>query len=168
MNSDATVSHNLPEERKWMRTLKLILSYSFRMVLSWLVVFAIAKVFHLERVIYIRFINYLVMFFVAYSMLKKLYTEHNNKMEYFSGMAITFSVGVVASIIYAILFFIYLHLDKTFTDYLIDQFPRKMLYPELSIAFVIFSEGFSFSVIIALSLLQYFKRKRGRWTVSDK
>lgn len=167
MNTDS-VAHNYPASVKWPEILKLTLGYSIRMAIAWAIVFLIAKLFHLEQVVEIRFINYIIMFFVTYGLMKRYYEMNNKKMEYFSGFTIAFLAGVIGSAIYSILFFIYLQIDQRFLYFLIDQFSRKMIYPELSVAFVIFSEGFSFSLIIALSLLQYFKRKRGRWKVNQK
>jgi hypothetical protein len=167
MNTE-TVAQNYSGTRKWTETFKLVIGYSIRMVIAWALIFIIANIFNIEHVMEIRFANYIVMMVITYSLLKKYYLAHNKRMEYFSGFTIAFIACVLASFIYSILFFIYLNIDHNFLYFLMDQFPRKMIYPAMSISFVIFSEGFSFSVIIALALLQYFKRKRGRWTVSQK
>ena len=72
-------------------------------------------------------------------------------------------ISIIGGFIYSVLFFIYLKIDQAFLNYLLSMFPRKILYPELSVAFINFSETAAMSVIVALALMQYFKRKRGRW-----
>jgi hypothetical protein len=131
-------------------------------------IFIVAKIFHLESVTELRFINYLLLFPIAYSVLKTYYIKHDQKIEYFTGFTMVFLIGALGQLWYSILFSIYLHIDTQFMTYLTTQFPRKILYPELSIAFVLLSEGVSISIIVALATMQYFKRKRGRWATTNK
>jgi hypothetical protein len=146
--------------------MRLVLSKSVMVAIMFMFIFAIAKIFHLESVTELRFINYVLLFPVAYSVIKKYYDQHGHKIEYFTGFTMVFLIGALGQFWYSLLFFFYLHIDSQFMDYLMAQFPRKILYPELSIAFVLLSEGISISVIVALATMQYFKRKRGRWAAT--
>jgi hypothetical protein len=145
---------------------KTVLNYSFLISLVYVAIFAIAKIFNLENVVEIRFLNYIMLFIIAYSAVKKMYVLNGNKMEYLPGFGRTFLTCVLGGLWYSILFFIYLHIDKQFTSALVNQFPAGILYPEVSITVTLFSEAFAMSAIVALAVLQIFKRKRGRWARS--
>ena len=142
---------------------KLVLSYSFIVSTMYVIVFALAKILNLEDHLEFRFINYLLLFFITYSALNKLYNLNGHKMEYFSGFLKTFMISLLGSLWYCILFFIYLHIDHQFTASLINQFPGNILYPYFSITAVLFIEGIAMSAIVALAIMQIFKSKRGRW-----
>lgn len=145
-----------------------ILYNSFFVALVFTVVFALAKLFNLEGVLGLRFINYLLLFFIVYAALKKSYDTHGHKMEYFRGFSMAFLISALGQLWYSILFFIYLHIDNGFKSFLLDQFPGKVIYPELSIAFIVLIEGASIGLIVALATMQYFKRKRGRWASTNR
>jgi hypothetical protein len=148
--------------------MRLVLRYSFLVALLFALVFAVAKIFHLEGVTELRFINYLILFPVVYAALKKAYDLQGHKMEYFPGFTMAFLISALGQLWYSILFFIYLQIDSTFMTYLFEQFPKRIIYPELSIAFIVLTEGISIGVIVALATMQYFKRKRGRWATTNK
>jgi hypothetical protein len=142
---------------------KTMLNYSFVISIAYVAVFAIAKIFNLEDVVELRFINYILLFIIAYSALKKIYLMNGNKIEYLPGFGRTFLICALGSLWYCILFFIYLHIDKRFAELLVNQFPAGLLYPNLSITTALFSEGLAMSAIVALALMQIFKKKDGRW-----
>lgn len=143
--------------------IKLSMRYSVRVTLVSCIIFIAAKIFGLERITELRFINYLAMIVIIYSAIKDYYRQHANKIEYFTGFALAFLVGAFGQLSYAILFLIYLQFDSGLLEFLTSQFPGKTLNPSLSSAFVLFIEGIAFSSIVALTIMQYFKRKRGRW-----
>lgn len=157
-----TIAENRPATIS--ESTRLVLNYSFFVTITYVVIFALAKIFSVEVRVELRFFNYLALFLIAYSALKKLYDISGQKMEYFSGFLKTFLISMLGSLWYSILFFIYLHIDKPFTMHLMEQLPGKMLYPVLSITAVLFSEGVAMSAIVALAIMQIFKRKRGRWS----
>ena len=142
---------------------KLSLRYSVRVTIVSCVIFMIAKLFGLERITELRFINYLAMIVIIYSAIKDYYKNHFNKIEYFTGFGLAFLIGCFGQLWYAILFLVYLQFDTGLLEFLASQFPGKTLNPSLSSAFVLFIEGIAFSSIVALTIMQYFKRKRGRW-----
>src|SRR5205814_3592802 len=124
-------------------------------------IFIVAKIFGLEHVIWLRFINYLAFFPVGYLALKNVY-QATHKLDYFYGLKTAFLTCLFGQLFYALLFFIYLHFDKPFVAFINSQMPAPLLEPELSISFILFSEGFGWSAITALAIMQIFKWKRGR------
>jgi hypothetical protein len=98
---------------------RLVLSYSFIVAAVYAIVFLIAKISGLEDRIELRFINYILLFPIAYSALNKVYLSNNRKMEYFSGFAVSMLIAALGSFWYSIMFYIYLKIDQSFHDYLI-------------------------------------------------
>ena len=142
---------------------KTMLNYSFVISIAYVAVFAIAKIFNLEDVVELSFTNYILLFIIAYSALKRIYFLNGKKIEYLPGFGKTFLICALGSLWYCILFFIYLHIDKKFAELLVNQFPGGLLYPIVSITGVLFVEGLAMSAIVALALMQIFKKKDGRW-----
>jgi hypothetical protein len=156
-----TITHN--SQLPMTESTRTILNYSFVVAFVYALIFAIAKMFNLEGHVELRFLNYLVLFLIAYSAIKKVYNINGQKIEYFSGFSKTLAICILGQLWFTILFFIYLKMDQNFTAYLTQQLNGQLLYPEISISAVLFSEGLAISFIVALAIMQYFKRKRGRW-----
>jgi hypothetical protein len=127
-------------------------------------IFLIAKIFGLEDVTWLRYVNYIIYFPIAFNALKKKY-KLTGKLNYFNGLMIGFLTCLLGQFIYTVLFFIYLHFDKHLVQVILSQMPNGILNAEVSISFILFSEGFAWSAIAAFSLMQIFKWKRGRWAV---
>jgi hypothetical protein len=127
-------------------------------------IFIFAKILGLEKVTWLRYINYLLFFPFAYSALKRKYRV-NQKLDYFAGLKTGFLTCFLGQLIYTILFFIYLHFDEPLVSYISSNMPNGLIEPSLSISFMLFSEGLAWSLIAAFSLMQIFKWKRGRWAV---
>jgi hypothetical protein len=142
----------------------LILTHSLSLAAMFCIIFLLAKIFRLEQVVWLRFINYALFFPVAYASIKKAY-HLNDKLNYFIGISIGFLTCFIGQMIYSLLFFIYLHFDTKLLAYIQAQLPSGLLNPELSIFFILASEGIAWSAITAFSLMQIFKWKRGRWVV---
>jgi hypothetical protein len=145
------------------KSFKVALKYSFYITGIFVAVFAIAQLLHLAKFTEVRFINYILAFFVCYEAIKKVYTDNNYYIEYFNGLAIGILTVTIGQLWYAILFYIYLNIDSNFLAYLQSEIPQNIVSPKFSIAALLFTEGFGLSPIISLALMQYFKSKQGRW-----
>jgi hypothetical protein len=134
------------------------------MVALFSLIFIVAKIFGLEKAIWLRYINYLLFFPFAYSAIKKKY-KINEKLNYFAGLKTGFLTCFFGQLIYTILFFIYLHFDEPLLMYITGVMPNGLINPVLSISFMLFSEGLAWALITTLAVMQIFKWKRGRWAV---
>jgi hypothetical protein len=128
-----------------------------------ILVFAIARILGYAGFTEIRFVNYVIAFFVSYDAIKKVYIKNNYEVEYFTGLLIGVATVTLGQLWYSILFYIYLKIDYTFANELLKQIPQNIISPVFSTAVLLFSEGFGLSPIISLALMQYFKSKQGRW-----
>jgi hypothetical protein len=141
-------------------TTQLIFRYSLVTALLFSFIFIVAKIFHLETHVEIRFINYLLLFPITISALHRSENRYSYHIKYFRGFLITYLICVLGQFWYTILFYIYLNIDHAFLIQLIKKFPSELLYPKLSVAFVLISEGIAIGSIIALTTIQLFKREK--------
>lgn len=125
---------------------------------SYIVIFLIAKIFSLAEVTWLRFLNYVVLFPIVYGAVGKYYVLHKNYINYFQGFSMGFLIGSLGSLYYSVIFYFYLKFDPLFMKTILNKLPAQIIYPEISIAFINFSEGLSFSVIVALAIMQLYKR----------
>ena len=101
-----------------------------------IVIFALAKLLGFEQMVWLRFINYTIFFVVAYAALKKVFKQ-NEKINYFNGLRIAFLVGFWGQLFFSIFFYAYLHFDQSLLEYIKTTLPGSLLYPELSISFLL-------------------------------
>ena len=142
-----------------------IVSYGIMLAVIFSLIFVIAKLFGFEEVVWLRFTNYIIFFPVAYMAIKRVY-KANEKLNYFNGLKIGFLVCFWGQLIYTFLFFIYMHFDQQLVAFIKSQISKGLLLnPEVSISFLLISEGLAWSAITAFSLMQIFKWKRGLWAV---
>jgi hypothetical protein len=146
--------------------LKLAARYSVILAFSFIVIYVLARITGLYKITELRFINYILFYPVGYMAVRKAFKFNNGYLEYFSGLMIGFLTGMLGQLWFALLFFIYLHVDASFLDYLVNKMPQPLLYPRLSILFVMLAEGVGMSAILSLTLMQIFKWRQGRWAVS--
>jgi hypothetical protein len=139
------------------------LNHSFMLAGCYVVVFAIARVLGYAELTELRFINYIIAFFISYDAIKKVYIRNYNRIEYFTGLLIGIVTATLGQFWYSVLFYLYLKIDQPFASALLKQIPQNIIAPEFSTAVLLFSEGFGLSAIIGLALMQYFKSKQGRW-----
>ncbi len=137
--------------------------HSFILTACFITIFVIARITGLAALTEIRFVNYIVAFFVSYDAIKKVYLKNDHKVEYFTGLLVGIATVILGQLWYSILFFIYLKSDPLFMNELLKQIPQNIVNPEFSTSVLLFTEGFGLSPIISLALMQYFKSKQGRW-----
>jgi len=137
--------------------------HSFILTTCFVLVFAFARILGYAEFTEIRFVNYIIAFFVSYDAIKKVYIKNDYEVEYFTGLFIGIATVVQGQFWYSILFFIYLKIDHSFATELLKQIPQNIIVPEFSTAVLLLLEGLGLSPIISLALMQYFKSKQGRW-----
>jgi hypothetical protein len=141
--------------------MQLIFGYSIVVALLFSFIFVVAKIFHLENRVELRYINYILLFPISFSALYRSERKYSYHISYFRGFLVTYLICVLGQFLYSILFFIYIHIDHAFLIQLTKKFPSDLLYPEMSVAFILITEGIAFGSIVALTTIQYFKREKG-------
>src|SRR5882724_1327406 len=103
--------------------------HSFLLTICFVLVFAFARISGYAEYTEIRFVNYVIAFFVSYDAIKKVYIKNNYKVEYFTGLLIGIVTVTLGQFWYSILFFIYLKIDHVFTTELLKQIPQNIIVP---------------------------------------
>lgn len=153
--------------RKVATNARTALNYSFILALSFAALFLIARLLGLEKFTELRYINYIMFYPIAFAAVRKAYVNNGHKIEYFNGLMTGFLTGALGHLWYCIAFFIYLFADKEFMAYIIQQMPANIIAPQFSAMFILLVEGVGLSAVLSLTLMQYFKWKRGRWVVAS-
>lgn len=148
-----------PKSTWYKENLQSTINSSIIVAAVYLVIFLIAKIFSLQEVTWLRFLNYVVLFPIVYGSVGKYYVQHKNYINYFQGFSMGFLIGALGSLYYSIIFYFYLKFDPIFMKSILNKLPEQIIYPEISIAFINFSEGLSFSVIVALAIMQLYKKQ---------
>jgi len=145
---------------------KLALRYSIALAVSFVLIYIAARITGLYKITALRFINYIIYYPVGFAAIQKAYRQNEGYIDYFNGLMIGFLTSIMGQFWFALLFFIYLHIDTAFLNYLATELPKPLMYPRLSVFFVMMIEGIGMSAILSLTLMQYFKWRQGRWVVS--
>ena len=122
-------------------------------------IFAIARIAGFYTVIELRFINYVILFPIGYLGVRAAFNSNKGFINYFNGMMISFLIGFLGQIWFMLIFLTYLLFDSSVYAFLIEQLPQPILYPHLSLAFIMISEGLGASAILALTMMQIFKTR---------
>ena len=105
----------------------------------------------------LRFVNYILYFFITYAALYDLVMVNNVELKYLEGMAFTFTLGALSFLAFGVfvLFF------SLFNSFFIDIVGREMQSAsQLGIwgpSFIVFAEGLGISSVVSLCMMQYFE-----------
>ncbi len=139
------------------------LKYSLIAAGIYAALFLLAKIFGMERAVDIHYLNYAIAFAVAYQVVKKVFESNQNDIEYYNTFMIGMTTVIFAQLWFAIFFYSYLLFDYPMVAYLHSITPHNIIVPRLSIAVILFSEGFGLSPIISLALTEFFKWRQSVW-----
>lgn len=140
---------------------KLDFSLKYSLIYASLIslIFAIARIAGFYTIVELRFINYMILFPIGYFGVRSAFNSNRGYLNYFNGIMISFLIGFLGQIWFMLIFMTYLLFDSSVYTFLIDQLPQPILYPHLSLAFIMVSEGLGASAILALTMMQIFKTR---------
>ncbi len=124
--------------------------------------FFLFKILGLVQVIELSFINFVILAIVAFMALSRFKAQTNglNKMGYLEGLATAFFIGVVSFAVLSVFMVFYLtYIDAPFMSYIQSKNLAGISVTPSSIAIILFIEGAAIGAIIALVLMQYFKKR---------
>jgi intracellular sulfur oxidation DsrE/DsrF family protein len=155
---------NLMENRSVQK--RSIFKYAFKYGIlggvCYIALFFLFKLLGLIETLELSLINIIVMAIVAFKALSNFkedaYRQHG-KMNYLQGYGTAFFTCAVSFAFLALFMFFYLSiLDKGFMAFLQTKQVSGLALNPLSISIVLFFEGAGMGIIIALVLMQYFKK----------
>jgi hypothetical protein len=140
-----------------MNTQNIIIRNSLKIYLSIVLFFFLMKLFKLEQITELRLLNFVFVFWGINSAVKKnIYI--NNNFNYLQNLFIGFATSLLAVILISFSLTIYLFYINPSFIHIIENLKiwGNHLTP-MEIAFAIFTEGISSSLIISFILMQYWK-----------
>ena len=115
--------------------------------------FLLMKLFNLNTIVELRFLNILIILFgVRYVLLRKR-ADNNGKLEYLNGMMAGFMTAFLSAVIFAVFIFIYLNIDSGFMLYLRNTQPFGSYLTPASASIITVLEGAASGAIISFMLM---------------
>lgn len=107
----------------------------------------------------LRLLNYVILFFVCFYQLKKLFNNGKNNVSYLQGFGTVFFTGIWSYLLFAVFLYFYVEmmddrLQELFWESIPIEFSYFLPWPYITIFF----EGSAVSIIMALMLMQYYRK----------
>ncbi len=137
---------------------KTIIKFSFIAAIVYMVFFGLMKMSGYAEVTELRFFNYFLYAIVGAAALQELRKKGEGKIYYLNGFAVALLTGIVSFVIFGGFIYVYSLFNNFFTSTLQTIYPGAMTLGYFAAPVIIAAEGIAISSIVALCLMQYFKR----------
>jgi hypothetical protein len=115
--------------------------------------FLLMKLFGLNTIVELRFLNVLIILVGVRYVLVHKRAENGGKLEYLNGIIAGFMTAFLAAVIFAVFIFIYLNLDSAFMLYLRNTQPFGNYLTPASSSIITVLEGAASGAIISFMLM---------------
>lgn len=130
-------------------------NYGLRIAAGLIVYFMIMKVVGLSHHVELRLLNLVILSAGVYMALKKFKLTHTDHLNYFRGLIMGVATAGIGSLIFGVFLFIYMQLDASMMQSIIDNEPMgRYLNPYMS-AFIVVLEGFFSGLLVTFVLLNW-------------
>jgi hypothetical protein len=130
-------------------------SYGVRIAASLILFFLIMKFIGLGHHAELRLLNLVILTVGTYLALKKFKQTHSEHLNYFRGLTTGVATGAVASLIFGAFLFIYMKLDASLMQSIIDNEPMGRYLNAYMAAFIVVLEGFFSGLLVTFVLLNW-------------
>lgn len=130
-------------------------SYGLKIAGGLIVFFLVMKVVGLAHHYELRFLNVFIQVGGIFFALKKFKQTHEEHMNYFRALITGVATGAVASAIFAVFLFVYMSVDSTFMQGIIENEPMgRYLNPYIT-AFMVALEGLFSGLLFTFIIINY-------------
>jgi hypothetical protein len=130
-------------------------NYGLRIAASLILFFLIMKMVGLSHHAELRLLNLVILTVGIYMALKKFKQTHSEHLNYFRGLIMGVATGGVASLIFGIFLFLYMKLDSSLMQSIIDNEPMGRYLNAYMAAFIVVLEGFFSGLLVTFVLLNW-------------
>ena len=130
-------------------------SYGVRIAASLILFFLIMKFIGLGHHAELRLLNLVILTVGTYLALRKFKQTHSDHLNYFRGLTTGVATGAVASLIFGAFLFIYMKLDASLMQSIIDNEPMGRYLNAYMAAFIVVLEGFFSGLLVTFVLLNW-------------
>ena len=136
----------------------IIAKYSIIAAISYMVFFGIMKLAGYAYVTELRYFNFVILALLGAMALNEARTKGEGRIYYLQGFGLILITGIFSFAIFAVEILLYSTYDKFFNNTIAALYPGAMMLGIYSAPVIIAAEGAAYSVIVALCLMQYYKR----------
>lgn len=130
-------------------------SYGLKIAAGLIAYFLLMKLTGLAHHVELRLLNLLILLAGVYFALKKLRETQHSRLNYFRALITGFTTATIGSVAFAIFLFIYMKLDSSMMQAIIEGEPMgRYLNPYIA-AFIVALEGVFSGLLVTFVLLNY-------------
>lgn len=140
---------------------KTSINYGLLGFAAFAIIFFIFRVLGVAEHTELRFLNFILVGIVSFLAVRHYQLETHNQMNYLEGLAVSFLTTVISFSVFGLALWGYLGLfDPQLLSQIAANSPHGMYPSHFHSGVMMVSEGVGGGVIIALIVMQYFKRNR--------
>lgn len=130
-------------------------NYGLRIAAGLILYFLLMKLLGLSHHVELRLVNLVILTAGIYMALKKFKLTHTDHLNYFRGFIMGVATAGIGSLLFGVFLFIYMKLDTTMMQSIVDNEPMgRYLNPYMS-AFIVMLEGFFSGLLVTFVLLNW-------------
>ena len=130
-------------------------NYGLRIAGSLILFFLIMQVIGLGHHAELRLLNLVILTVGIHLALKKFKQTHSERLNYFRGLITGVATGGVASLIFGVFLFIYMKLDTSMMQAIIENEPMGRYLNAYMAAFIVVLEGFFSGLLVTFVILNW-------------
>ena len=130
-------------------------SYGLRIALGLIAYFLVMKLTGLAHYVELRLLNLLILVAGIYFALRKLKETNEMRLNYFRALITGFSTAAIGSLLFAVFLFIYMKIDDTMMQAIIDGEPMGRYLNAYIAAFIVALEGVFSGLLVTFVLINW-------------
>ena len=130
-------------------------NYGLRIAAALILFFLIMKFIGLGHHAELRLFNLVILTVGVFLALKKFKQTHSDRMNYFRGLIMGVATGGIASAIFGVFLFIYMKLDSSLMQSIIENEPMGRYLNAYIASFIVVLEGFFSGLLVTFVILNW-------------
>jgi hypothetical protein len=130
-------------------------NYALKTTAGLVVYFLAMQVIDKHHHVELRLLNVVILTLGIYFALKKFKTTHEEHMNYFRGLITGVATGSIASVLFAAMLFIYMKLNDSLMQSIVDNEPMGHYLNAYIASFIVALEGVFSALLVTFVLLNY-------------
>ena len=131
-------------------------NYGLRIAAGLILFFLVMRLVGFHHHVELRLCNLLTLMAGIYFGLKKFKETHDNHINYFRALITGVGIGAVGSVVFGLFMFIYMKLDISLMQSIIDNEPMGRYLNPYMASFIVALEGVFSGLLVTFVLLNYF------------
>ncbi len=130
-------------------------SYGLRTAAGLILFFVFMHFIDLGHHVELRLLNLFILVAGIYFALKKFKETHGQHINYFRALVTGVATGAIASVVFALFMFIYMNVDKSLMQSIIDNEPMGHYLNAYMASFIVALEGVFSGLLVTFVLINY-------------